>query len=48
MNNAAKFLITALAIVAGVFMFKTYKAGGFEDINANPIMQEADENVEAH
>ena len=44
MNNAAKFIITALVIIAGVFMFKTYQSGGFEDIKAAPELH--DTNVE--
>ena len=44
MNNAAKFIITVLVIVAGIFMFKTYQSGGFENIQAAPEIQE--ENVE--
>jgi hypothetical protein len=42
MNNAAKFIITALVIIAAVFMFKTYQSGGFEDIKSAPMTQEAD------
>ena len=44
MNNAAKFIITALVIVAGVFMFKTYQSGGFDNVQAAPEIQ--DVNVE--
>jgi hypothetical protein len=44
MNNAAKFIITALVIVAGIFMFKTYQSGGFENISADTSTQEV--NVE--
>jgi len=40
MNNAAKFIIAALAIIAGVFIFKTYQAGGFENIQADTSTQE--------
>ncbi len=36
MNNFAKFLITALLIVAVAFAFKLYKSGGFEDVKAIP------------
>ncbi len=32
MNNAAKFIITALVIIAAVFIYKTYQTGGFDDI----------------
>jgi hypothetical protein len=46
MNNAAKFIIAALVIIAGVFMFQTYKSGGFENMQSIPATQDAD--VEAH
>lgn len=35
MNNAARFIIAALVIIAGAFMFKSYKEGGFENITAD-------------
>ena len=44
MNNATKFMITALVIIAGVFMFKNYQSGGFNNITADTSPQEA--NVE--
>ncbi len=44
MNNAAKFIITALVIIAAVFMFKTYQSGGFENVTADTSTQET--NVE--
>ena len=43
MNNAVKFIITALVIIAGVFMFKTYQAGGFENIQADTSPQEVNQ-----
>ena len=46
MNNAAKFIIAALVIIAGAFMYKTYQSGGFDDMKSAPMTQEAD--VEAH
>ena len=42
MNNAAKFIITALVIVAGIFMFQNYQNGGFENITADTSAPEAD------
>ncbi len=44
MNNAAKFMIAALVIIAGVFMMKNYQSGGFENITADTSPQEV--NVE--
>ncbi len=44
MSNAVKFIITALVIIAGVFMFKTYQSGGFENVQADTSTQEV--NVE--
>ena len=46
MSNAVKFIITALVIVAGVFMFKTYKAGGFNDITPDTSAQTQEANTE--
>jgi len=46
MSNAVKFIITALVIIAGVFMFKTYQAGGFEDISADTATQKVDATTE--
>ncbi len=40
MNNAVKFIIAALVIIAGVFMFKTYQSGGFEDIKPDTSTQQ--------
>ncbi len=36
MNNFAKFLITALLIIAAAFAFKLYKSGGFKDFKPVP------------
>jgi predicted negative regulator of RcsB-dependent stress response len=46
MKNGVKFIIAALVIIAGVFMFQSYKSGGFENMKSAPVTQEAD--VEAH
>jgi hypothetical protein len=49
MNNLAKFLITALLIVAGALAFNSYKNGGFENIKSEIPTQEIDvEDVEGH
>ena len=42
MNNGAKFIIAALVIIAGAFIFQTYKSGGFEQMKAAPAPQEMD------
>lgn len=46
MNNAAKFIITALLIVAGVLAYKTYQEGGFDNAKGINVPIEAD--VEDH
>jgi hypothetical protein len=46
MNNAAKFIITALLIVAGVLAYKTYQEGGFDDVKGINAPVEVD--VESH
>ncbi len=46
MNNATKFIITALLIVAGVLAYKTYQEGGFDD--AKGINAPVEVDVESH
>ena len=46
MNNLAKLLITALIIIAGVFAYSSYKAGGLDNIKSEIPSKEVD--VEAH
>jgi bifunctional ADP-heptose synthase (sugar kinase/adenylyltransferase) len=42
MNNLAKFLITALLIVAGALAFNSYKNGGFDNIKSEAPAPEVD------
>ncbi len=46
MNNAVKFIITALLIVVGILAYKTYQEGGFDNATGVNVPVEAD--VEAH